>query len=230
VKKILGIDEAGRGPVLGDLFIGAVLCKPDQIKILEQNGVKDSKKLSKIKRRDLYVLITKNCINYLVKRISVETIDNNIKLASKKNLNILEKEVMCEIIEEMQPDEVYIDAISNNPKKFRSEIIDYLNSKRKLLKVPIIIAENKADSAYIIVGAASIIAKVERDNSINLYRKEYEMYGNIGSGYPSDKYTIEFLKNYIKKEHELPKIARKSWETSINLMNEIIQQRKIDDC
>ncbi|MHA1340118.1 MAG: ribonuclease HII [Promethearchaeota archaeon] len=229
MKKILGIDEAGRGPVLGDLFVGAVLCNLAQIQILRQNNVNDSKKLSKTKRELLYNLISQNCIKYIVKRIPVKVIDENIKSNNGKNLNMLEKEIMCELIEELQADEVYIDAIGNNPKKFTREMYIMLEQRGKISQIPKIIARNKGDSLFTIVGAASIMAKVQRDKAIESYRKEYEIYGSIGSGYPSDKYTIQFLRRYISKNHKPPEIARKSWETVNNLMNEIVWQKRLRD-
>lgn len=87
-----------------------------------------------------------------------------------------------------------------------------------------IIAEHKADDKYKIVSAASIVAKVTRDRIIDHYKK---IYGEIGSGYPSDRVTINYLRNYIKEHGELPEIARKCWKTSQNMLRSVLKNGEI---
>ncbi|MCP4764307.1 MAG: ribonuclease HII [archaeon] len=227
MKKIMGIDEAGRGPVLGDLFIGGVICTQEQINYLKNNGVDDSKKLSSKKRKILYKIVEKNCLEYKVDTITVKTIDNNIKQPGKKSLNVLEKELMADLIISLQPDEVFIDAIGSKPEKFEEEM--KLLIKKKMKKMPKIIAKNKGDSLFTIVGAASIMAKVQRDDMIDKYKEEYAEFGDIGSGYTSDAKTIGFLRKYIIKHKNPPKIARKSWETTKKLIKELVTQQKLTD-
>jgi ribonuclease HII len=96
-------------------------------------------------------------------------------------------------------------------------------------KIPKIIARNKADSLFTIVGAASILAKVERDALIDSYRPQFAEYGDIGSGYSSDETTIQFLKKYITKNKKPPVIARKSWATTENLVRDLLQQTRLTD-
>ena len=81
---------------------------------------------------------------------------------------------------------------------------------KRLSFSPKIVAEHKADSKYIPVAAASILAKVTRDRAIE---KLKEAYGEIGSGYPSDPITRRFLEEYYKKHGVFPPIVRKSWKT-----------------
>ena len=225
----MGLDEAGRGPVLGDLFIGGVICSDKQIEFLKDNGVDDSKKLSSKKRDKFYDIIKQNCIDSRVNRISVKEIDENIKESGKKSLNDLEKEYFVKTIYQLKPDEVFIDAIGSKPEKFATEIRDMLKVLYKSEKIPKIIAKNKGDSLFTVVGAASILAKVQRDREIDKYKIEYSEFGNIGSGYTSDSKTIEFLKKYVKKNKKLPPIARKKWSTSKRIFEEIVSQKKLTD-
>lgn len=227
MKTILGLDEAGRGPVLGDLFIGCVLCTQQQIDILKINKIDDSKKLSKEKRQNLYPIIKKNCINFKVSSIPVDVIDKNLTKYPKKTLNELEMELMRDLIISMEPDEIYIDAIGSNTQKFAKTMDEML--KEKIDFKAKIIAKHKADSIFTVVGAASILAKVDRDRSIENYQNIYSEFGDIGSGYTSDKKTINFLRSYVKKNGKLPPIARKSWKTSDNILDDILRQKKITD-
>ena len=89
-----------------------------------------------------------------------------------------------------------------------------------------IIAKHKADDIFPIVSAASIIAKNKRDSLINELK---EKYGDLGSGYPSDKKTIDFLRKWIKKNRKVPAFARKSWATIKTILNGEVTNRKITD-
>jgi ribonuclease HII len=213
--------------VLGDLFIGCVLCTQHQIDILKENNIDDSKKLSKEKRQNFYPIIKKNCIDFKVGSIPVEIIDKNLTKYPKKSLNVLEMELMRDLIILMDPDEIYIDAIGSNSQKFTKQMEEML--KEKIDFSAKIIARHKADSIFTVVGAASILAKVDRDRSIENYKNYYSEFGDIGSGYTSDKKTINFLRSYVKKNRKLPPIARKSWKTSDNILNDILRQKKITD-
>ena len=118
------------------------------------------------------------------------------------NLNEIEKIAMKKIIGDSEPDISIIDCIDIKPKRFKAEIETY----KENLKV---VAEHKADDKYVIVSAASIVAKVERDKEIQKINKEVEE--EIGSGYPSDPKTIAFLKKIPYED--LPYFVRKSWAT-----------------
>ena len=102
----------------------------------------------------------------------------------------------------------------------------FLQSLSSFVSVENVVAEHKADEKYPIVSAASIIAKVTRDGIIESYKEEY---GEIGSGYPSDPKTINFLKRYVEEFGELPKIARKSWKTSKRILEENKKQKNLLD-
>ncbi|MEM5828666.1 MAG: ribonuclease HII [Candidatus Aenigmatarchaeota archaeon] len=200
-KTVLGIDEAGRGSVIGPLVICGVLIEESKIELLKE--AKDSKLLSPKRREKLEKKIKEVVKDFAVIKISSEEID---KLRSEKNLNNIEIENMQKIINLFNPDVVIIDSPEKNVKKFERKIREKIkNNKIK------IICENYADRKYKVVSAASIIAKVERDREIEKIKKEYKI--DFGSGYPSDERTIKFLENIIKNEKELPKFIRKSWLT-----------------
>jgi ribonuclease HII len=216
---ICGIDEAGRGPVLGPMVICGVCFFESELKLLVDIGVKDSKKLSPKKRTDLAKIIKNKCKNYKTIVVTAQEIDAREK--KRITLNRLEEIKMAEIIEALKPNIIYIDAADVNEARFGKSI-------QKLLKYsPIkIISKHKADDLFPIVSASSIIAKDMRDSIIEDLKKNY---GDFGSGYPSDMRSIEFLREWIKEKKKAPLIARKSWETTKKIIREEISNTKITD-
>ncbi|MEE1118248.1 ribonuclease HII [Methanosphaera sp.] len=198
---VLGIDEAGRGSVIGPLVIGGVLMKRKKLRFLDRIGVKDSKKLSSKTRTTISRKI-KKITEFKTVIITADEIDNLRN--SGTNLNKIETNAMTEIIKHFNPDLCCIDCIDVNEERFHNRI-QHINHKMK------VITEHKADDTYNIVSAASIIAKVERDKQLAIIRNEY---GAVGSGYPSDKHTISYLKS-LKGEY--PPIVRQTWNTIKNI-------------
>ncbi|NJE25371.1 ribonuclease HII [Thermococcus sp. MV5] len=199
--KLGGIDEAGRGPVVGPLVIAAVVVDKSKLSKLETLGVKDSKKLSPKKREELFKEIIRLVDDYFILKISPEEIDNR-----ECTMNEFEVENFIKVLNSLnlKPDVLYIDAADVKEERF-GEVI-----RKRLSFSPKIVAEHKADSKYLPVAAASILAKVTRDRAIE---KLKEAYGEIGSGYPSDPITRRFLEEYYKKHGVFPPIVRKSWKT-----------------
>jgi len=197
---ILGIDEAGRGPVLGPLVIcGVLINEKNEYKLLRLK-VKDSKLLTKKRREYLFDKIKKISEHKII-TIEPYEIDDAVDGNNSLNLNWLEARKSAEIINELKPDVAYLDCPSNNINAYTNYVKNLLNNKDTK-----IISEHKADLKYVIVGAASILAKVTRDREIE--KMEKAMKKKIGSGYPSDPATQEFLKkNHDKKLG----IIRKSW-------------------
>jgi ribonuclease HII len=182
-------------------------------------GVKDSKKLTPSKRTELTKLLKQNCHSY--KLIIVQTHEIDERITKKITLNRLEELKMVHIINELQSEEIYIDAADVNAARFGASIRKLLNYNPKLL-----ISEHKADYKYPIVSAASIMAKHKRDSIVGRLR---EQYGDFGSGYTSDKKTIEFLRDWISVKKRLPPFVRKSWETCKTLVEELIYNKKVTD-
>ncbi len=200
-----GVDEAGRGCVLGPLAVAGVSVESSRLEELASLGVKDSKLLSPSQREALYPEIKKVCVGVQVSRIPPKMIDRYVSRGKKyRRLNYLETIHMAKVIDALGVDEVFIDAPDINPVRFKAELEELLSCK------PRIVAEHKADVNYPVVSAASIVAKVERDSDIAALR---ELHGDFGSGYPSDPDTIAFLESWMKSRSSQPEFARKSWKT-----------------
>jgi ribonuclease HII len=211
MKLILGIDEAGRGPVIGPMVIAGYCIEEEKIDSLKSLGVKDSKELTRKQREDIYNEIIKLTDKYKYIIIDPKTIDYYVY---KNKLNYLEFENMIKIIEDIKPDKVIIDSPLVDTKK----VIEYIKNN---LKINVeIVAENKADKKYPVVSAASIIAKVIRDREI--YKIKEKININFGSGYPSDERTVkaikenyEILKDYIRESWMTIKKIRKKDQKNI---------------
>ena len=198
---VCGIDEAGRGPVIGPLVIAGVLANEEQEKQLMELGVKDSKLLTPIQRERMFDKIKSIVEKFEIIIIEAPEIDKAVNGHDGANLNWLEADKSAEIINKLKPFQAVVDCPSTNIKKYT----EYIQSKLKVKAV--IIAEHKADQTYPIVSAASILAKVTRDDLIQELKKKYKV--EFGSGYPSDPMTQVFVKNNWNKYP----IFRTSWES-----------------
>jgi len=222
MTTVLGIDEAGRGPVIGPMVICGYMMDKCEIGRLKELGVRDSKMLSPRTRERIARQIKNMAKDFIIINLSAEDID---KLRTETNLNKIEIEKMSQIINLLSPDEVVIDSPEVNTKKFENKIRAKLKNKKTKL-----VCENYADKKYPIVGAASILAKVTRDNAIKKIKSRYK--AGFGTGYPSDERTIEFLKQWIREHKEFPSFVRKSWVTAkliIKNHREEKEQKKLDD-
>ena len=208
---IAGVDEAGRGCVIGPLVIAGVLIKEENLPVLRQLGVKDSKLLSPQKREALFPEIMRLADKYLILKLTPREIDQVVDSGRKLHkLNRLEAQSMAKIIENLKPDVAYVDAADVLEERFKNHIREDLTFKTK------IVSEHKADLKYPIVSAASIIAKVERDSDTKTLRDEY---GNFGSGYLTDPRTMIFLESWLKTHTEYPDCVRKSWKPAKRAKN-----------
>ncbi|MFB2622644.1 MULTISPECIES: ribonuclease HII [unclassified Methanothermobacter] len=199
--KVLGIDEAGRGPVIGPLVVAGVMVPERKFSILRKMGIRDSKKLTPERRKFLARKIRRISRVFTVK-ISASDIDTMREKGF--NLNEIEKIAIKRIIAEAQPDSVIIDSVDVKPERLAEEIRSHFGD----IEVK---AEHGADAKYYPVAAASIIAKVERDLEIERIQKLNRKLGDMGSGYPSDPRTRAFLESL--SYDELPDFVRKSWAT-----------------
>ncbi|MCX8182494.1 MAG: ribonuclease HII [Candidatus Methanomethyliaceae archaeon] len=198
-KLVVGIDEAGRGPVIGPMVIAGVLIEDNRAHVLNDLGVRDSKKLSPKRREKLYSEILREVKSYHVEVIDAKFIDLE---RGRKNLNAIELEGMVKIISKLRPDLVQVGSIELKTDRFREKLL-------RRVEVPEIVSVHHAEDLFPAVAAASIIAKVTRDRIVAELR---EIYGDFGSGYPSDPKTVEFLRHVISRG-ELPEFVRKSWGT-----------------
>lgn len=199
---IAGIDEAGRGPVIGPLVIALFSCQSENESKINQLCKKDSKQLSARQREEIFEQLKK-----LGKISFVELSAANLnKLMEKETLNEIEAMHIAKLIKSLGGEvSVKIDLPDRYSWVFARRMERYGIKKYE--------AEHKADENHPIVAAASICAKVLRDRRIEEIKAQI---GDFGSGYPGDDKTISFLKvkeNLIKA---MPYI-RKKWKTLENI-------------
>jgi len=216
--RIVGIDEAGRGPIIGPMVMCGVVIEEGQEKELEALGVKDSKLLSPSARERIAKTLEKKYKHHIV-IISPIEIDSVVGNGKTKNLNWLEAEKAGEIVNALKPDRVLIDCPSPNLKAYTEFIRERVDGKRE------IVCEHKADAKYLVVGAASIIAKVTRDAEIEKLKKHVGV--DFGSGYIADPKTKLFTEKCWNKH---PEVFRHSWAPYRKLVQEIAgKQQKLKD-
>lgn len=197
---ICGIDEAGRGPVIGPLIICGVAVDDDSK--LRALGVRDSKRLSPKRREELAAAI-RRIADVEVVEVTAEEIDS---LRARMSLNELEAMKFAHIIDRLNPDHAYLDAADTDEEHFGRMVQAHVRNPVK------IISRHKADDTFPVVSAASIIAKVERDRRVR--EIEREVGEPIGSGYCTDETTMSFLENWMARNKKLPPHTRESWETA----------------
>jgi ribonuclease HII len=216
---IAGVDEAGRGCVIGPLVVAGVAVKSENLQLLAGLGVKDSKLLTAKKREELYPEILKLTQNHHIIKIPPAQIDKVVRSSRVLHkLNRLEAQTMAKIIEALKPDQAYVDAADVLADRFGYHICECLRCKTK------IISQHKADRTFPVVSAASIVAKVERDGEISKLRLKH---GDFGSGYLTDEKTMVFLKRLLDGNGEFPSFVRKSWKPAQRAKSEYgsIQQK-----
>ena len=211
---VIGVDEAGRGPVLGSMFVAAV-ARPSDRGL--PGGVRDSKRIPPTERADLARAIDHDSqLHTAVLEVSVDRID-----AQSGRLNHLTADVTVEAIETIRESvssvsSIVVDACDTDKARYADLVGRELPSDIE------VIAEHGADDRFPVVSAASIVAKEAREAHVDELREEY---GTLGSGYPSDPTTRTFLAEYVDDHGALPDCARRSWKTCADLLNSAAQGR-----
>lgn len=201
---VLGVDEAGRGCVLGPLVVSGVLIEKRCRNKLVEFGVKDSKLLPRRRREQLAEKIRRVAVNVHVVKLSPSEIDIAVNSRRKLHkLNRLEARAMAEVIQALKPDVAIVDASDVLPNRYKQHIVECLSFPVE------VISEHKADVNYPVVSAASIIAKVERDRCIDELKAQH---GDFGSGYMTDAKTVAFLESLAKRNEKYPDFVRQSWK------------------
>ena len=207
-KLIAGVDDAGRGPIIGPLVVAGVLMGEDRDRELLAMGVKDSKLLTPEVRTQLAPKVRALATKVSAVEVQPKEIDEVVLHGGKlRKLNFLEAQLMAQVITELSPEEVYVDASDVNEQRYGETIREFLPAALRKIKV---VSEHHADRTYPVVSAASIIAKVKRDEAVEALRREY---GNFGSGYITDARTLNFLREWRRTHDEYPPIVRLSWKT-----------------
>jgi ribonuclease HII len=195
-----GLDEAGRGPILGPLVLCGASFREADLLELRRMGVRDSKLLSPASRERLFDQIMKLAVRVEFAEVWPDRLD---QLMAEKNLNEIEAEFFSRIIDRVKPSVAYVDSPDPRPQLFEERLRRYLKTSPRL------VVENGADRKYVQVSAASILAKVRRDRRI---KELHEKFGDFGSGYLTDPRTVSFLREWVKVHGTLPDFARKSWK------------------
>ena len=211
-----GVDEAGRGSIIGPLVVAGISFKKSAVSEVRKIGVKDSKALTSKSRISLYAQLKGMAKSICVYKIHCNVIDDNVYL---KGLNKLEAKMMARVINNLQADEIYVDSCDVNPERYAHRIRSYLPAINPKLR-----CMHHADRINSVVSAASIVAKITRDQEIEKIRKTHS---NIGSGYPCDSKTMGFIREWILKHKYAPSFARKSWRP-LRQMLEQIDQYQLD--
>ncbi len=216
----LGIDDAGRGPVIGPMVLAGCLIDEKTEKEFKKLGVKDSKQLTAKRREFLADIIREKAITFEVIIIYPKEIDG--KKEEGVNLNDVEAFACARIINKINKGfdklSVVVDCPSTNLTKWK----DFLKMNIKNLSNLEISCEHKADRNHVSVSAASILAKSVREKEMDSLKKKYGY--EIGSGYTSDPLTTKFLKKYLMKYNN-DGIFRKSWATWKNAFGALNQQK-----
>jgi ribonuclease HII len=210
MTKVLGIDEAGRGPVIGSMFIGGFMVDEEKLDELEELGVKDSKKLSDKKRERLRDELDGFGETFLVE-FTASKIDD---LRDVMSLNEIELKGFAELVDRAEPDQVFMDLPEPDGDRFIGKVQELMKTDTDLEFT----AEHGADDTFPVVSAASIVAKSARENHVEELQKKYGY--DFKSGYPHDEPTINFLEDYLEEKGELPPETRMSWSTAQRIVHE----------
>ncbi len=193
--------------------MAGIVIKEEDIPKLKELGVKDSKLLSKDKREDLFEQVKDLAVDFKIEVVSAEEVDENLKNPNS-NLNWLEADTSSRIVNKFKVDQIIVDCPSTNVTAYRDYFFNKLS--QKVSRKAELIVEHKADMNYIVVGAASILAKVTRDREIEDLKQALQV--DFGSGYLSDEKTQIFLKENFDKP-EFGFLFRKTWKPFQNLIN-----------
>ena len=200
---MFGVDEAGRGPVIGSMFVGCISV-PDNTALPE--GMADSKRLSASRIEELAEeLYQADDVTAAIVEVPPARIDD-----PETDMTMLTAQAFADAIDEAaEPgDNGYLDAGHPDTDVFEDSVVEQTETPVSVQ------AEHGADDAHPVVGAASIVAKAAREEHVAHLAEEY---GDIGSGYPSDPTTREFLADYFETHDEFPEPTRTSWGTCDDL-------------
>lgn len=213
---VIGIDEAGRGPVLGPLVYSLFICPESKLKWLQDHGANDSKLLSAEFRQNFCNLLLDQSdsndaamMGWKAKVLHPEYISNSmLNRHHPCNLNEISYATVYELIESILKlgysiSHVFVDTLGK-AQKYEARLLDRFPHLCFTVR-------SKADSLFPIVGAASIIAKVLRDALV-------EEAGIRASGYPSDMATVSWLHDHLDPIFGFPSLVRFSWSTAENLL------------
>ncbi|NLX46694.1 MAG: ribonuclease HII [Euryarchaeota archaeon] len=189
---------------MGPLVVAAVMVEDDRQ--FREWGVRDSK-LHKPQERERLAGLIKAHSSWKVAIIEPISIDER---KGPTSLNTLEIRAFASLLDEMRPRKAYVDACDASEMHFKTALTRAMRTR------PELVCEHKADLNYPVVSAASIVAKVRRDEEM---RRIGDELGDVGSGYSSDPKTRAFLENWIRENGDLPPYTRRSWATARDMLS-----------
>ena len=207
----VGVDEAGKGPVIGPMVVAAVRTEPARLPA----DVDDSKRLTPERRTEIAAALRDDA----AVAIAVTTVDPPAIDAPASDMNTLTVQgharavggVVC------SGDRVVADAGDTSESRFATRLASNMDDSGIADSITVDAAHG-ADETDPVVGAASIVAKVARDARITAIDRTYPAYERIGSGYPSDPTTRAFLRAYVGDHGDVPPHARRSWATCADVL------------
>ncbi|XP_020248137.1 ribonuclease H2 subunit A [Asparagus officinalis] len=210
----MGIDEAGRGPVLGPMVYGCLYCACSYQKTLSSLNFADSKTLKEEKREELFEnLKVDNCIGWEVDVIDPRELSAKMLRKLKVNLNEISHNSAIGLVRRVINmgvllTEVYVDTVGD-AEKYQIKLSEIFPGVK-------FVVSKKADSLYPVVSGASIVAKVTRDRALRDWVPDEtadNMHTNFGSGYPGDPETKAWLEHHKHSLFGFPTLVRFSWGT-----------------
>ncbi len=220
---ICGIDEAGRGALIGPMTIAGVCIDKKLESKMKVLGVKDSKELSPARRRELYQHIEDMTMerggDVVIFKVPACKIESYKRMGI--NLDRVEAMRMADIIKALDADVFYIDSLRSDASKFKKMIMEYLPADKRKAKL---VVENHMDESVTVVGAASIMAKVERDKSVEEIKEAVGF--DVGVGYSHDQRTIKFLEKILQEHESPPEYLRTHWDTVETTARRLLDEDK----
>ena len=178
---LLGVDEAGKGPVVGSMFVAGFVVEEEKLYDLAALGVKDSKMLAPARREVLEKKLIALAKSYYVLEVPAQVID---ELRQVMTMNDLMVRSFSQVLSKLSAHKAILDAADVDAERFGRRVKESTGTAMEIL------AEHNADKNHQVVSAASILAKVQRDRSVRTL--EASLGCQIGSGYPTDPKTLEF--------------------------------------
>ncbi|PAN16070.1 hypothetical protein GQ55_3G033000 [Panicum hallii var. hallii] len=221
---LMGIDEAGRGPVLGPMVYGCMYCARSYNDTLATLKFADSKTLKEEQREELFESLKVNSsIGWEVDVICPKDLSAKMLKRSKVNLNEISHNSAMGLVRKVLDmgvllAEVYIDTVGD-PEKYRIKLTE------KFPGIKFVVAK-KADSLYPVVSGASIVAKVTRDRALRNWvfdETALNMHMKTGSGYPGDPDTKQWLEDHKHPVFGFPTLVRFSWGTCTPFFKDAVE-------
>lgn len=225
VDVYVGVDEAGKGPVLGPMVAAAIRAAPERLPV----DVDDSKRVAPERRAEIAAeLRERDDVAVAVAVVEPTEID-----APETDMNTLTVRGQARAVRRAAAsgDRVVADAGDTSESRFARRLTAFVADSEHGDDFGTdvdVAAAHGADAADPLVGAASVVAKVARDARVAAIEARHPAYDGIGSGYPSDPATREFLRAYVADHGDVPPCARRSWATCADVLA-AAEQSALDD-